>query len=106
MLNFCPVCKSLLMLKEEQGRTIGYCACGFKRTSGIELNSSEKNKKQAKGQGILGEDINQGFEHKCKKCSHNYAEIQELGEILNNESTVTLYKCKKCGNVERETSKF
>ena len=106
MLNFCPVCKSLLLMKEEGGKTIGYCNCGFKRTGGIELGSSEVSKKEVSGEGVLGGNINEGYEHKCKKCGHMYAEFRELGEILNNESSVFLYICKKCGNTERETSKF
>jgi len=94
------------MIKEEGGKTIGYCKCGFKRTGGIEIGSSEVNKKEKKGEGVLGGNINEGYEHKCKKCGHPYAEFKELGEILNNESSVFLYTCKKCGHTERETSKF
>jgi DNA-directed RNA polymerase subunit M/transcription elongation factor TFIIS len=94
------------MIKEEEGKTIGYCKCGFKRTGGVEINSSEVSKKKVNGEGVLGEDINEGFEHKCRKCGWRYAEFKELGEILNSESSVVLYTCKKCGHTERETSKF
>jgi len=42
-MEFCPVCKSLLLIKEENGKNIGYCSCGFKRMSGVEISSSETN---------------------------------------------------------------
>jgi len=44
MIQFCPVCGKILQLKEENGKNIGFCVCGFKRTSGYELSASEKGK--------------------------------------------------------------
>lgn len=104
MLQFCPVCKNLLMIKEEKGKSIGYCSCGFKRAAGIDISSSEieKNEKMKKSTAVASEDKLMGFEHECSKCGHGIAEIKELGEVLDNESSVNLYKCKKCGHVERE----
>jgi DNA-directed RNA polymerase subunit M/transcription elongation factor TFIIS len=91
------------MIKEENGKPIGYCKCGFKRTAGIEISASEKNSNKVKGAGVLGEDESVGLNHKCKKCGHDTADFVELGEILNNEASVFLYKCRKCGYTERET---
>ena len=54
-LEFCPVCKKLLQIKNENGKNIGFCSCGFKRTSGIELTSSEKgdDKVVKVGEGVM-----------------------------------------------------
>lgn len=108
MLEFCPVCKRLLQVKEENGKTIGYCSCGFKRMSGINLSSVDKNEDKKdfskRGEGVVSNEFeNSGVLHKCKKCGHEYAEITDLGERTISESNVYLYKCLKCGNVDRES---
>ncbi|MDP2925496.1 MAG: hypothetical protein Q8N99_03935 [Nanoarchaeota archaeon] len=105
VLEFCPVCKSLLKLKEENGKTIGYCSCGFKRTSGIDLSSVDKEKKSTIRAGgvISNQDNIEGFDHICKKCSHDKAEVMDLGENSTNESNIYLYRCLKCGNIERQS---
>ena len=58
VLQFCPVCRNLLQLKEENGKIIGFCNCGFKRMGGVEISLSEKNKVKVndKGQGIIEKD--------------------------------------------------
>ena len=60
MIQFCPVCKKILQLKEENGKNIGFCSCGFKRTSGYELSTSEKgeNKIVAVGEGVIKDNKN------------------------------------------------
>jgi len=56
-MEFCPVCKKLLQVKNENGKNIGFCSCGFKRMSGIEITSSEKgnNKVISTGEGVIEE---------------------------------------------------
>lgn len=106
-LQFCPVCRGLLQLKEENGKTIGFCSCGFKRYSGIELTSIDKveNKIAFKGEGVCSnEDFSFGEKHECKKCGCDSADMMDLGERLTNESNVYIYRCKKCGNITRSSN--
>lgn len=56
VLQFCPVCRNLLQLKEENGKVMGFCSCGFKRMSGVEISLIEKNKINEKGQGVIEKD--------------------------------------------------
>lgn len=105
MLTFCPVCKSLLSIKKEGYKSIGYCSCGFKRTEGIELSSSEINQNKVGETNVVNQEDSEGFSHKCSKCGNNQADVTDLGEILNSEASVCLYKCRKCGNVDRETGR-
>jgi len=58
MIQFCPVCGKILQLKEENGKSIGICSCGFKRMSGYDLNTSEKgsNKVVSTGEGFIEEE--------------------------------------------------
>ena len=69
------------------------------------ISFSEKIERIEKGEGILNseqEEIHQGFPHKCKKCEHDFAEVVDLGISYSDESSVILFRCKKCGNVERD----
>jgi hypothetical protein len=58
MIQFCPVCGKILQLKEENGKNIGFCICGFKRTSGYDLSTSEKGEDKVItiGEGFVEED--------------------------------------------------
>jgi len=108
MLQFCPVCKNLLQIKNEGDKSIGFCSCGFKRTGGIILEADDNtNKHEEKGAGFVSENQNiSGVEHICKKCGYNQAEVSE---IAANEANIFIYKCLKCKHSEREvqgSSKF
>lgn len=58
MIQFCPVCKRILQIKEENGRNIGFCSCGFKRMSGYELSAIEKGEDKIIkiGEGVIEKD--------------------------------------------------
>lgn len=102
MLDFCPMCKKILVLGEWKGRKVGKCSCGFIRTSGINLEGEDKEELDKRGSGIIENNNREGFSFLCSKCGHDKAEVRELGEILGNEKSVTLFTCLKCGDVERK----
>jgi DNA-directed RNA polymerase subunit M/transcription elongation factor TFIIS len=101
MLEFCPVCKKILELGEWKGKKVGKCPCGFIRTLGFSLENEEKMDNAQLGSGVLQNNLSEGFNFSCKKCGHNKAEAKELGEILGNEKSVTLFTCMNCGSAER-----
>lgn len=109
VLEFCPVCKNLLQIKEENGKKIGYCSCGFKRMSGIDLSSVDKSDMDnlKSGEGVVSDkNIGESVDKVCKKCGYDKAEVAEL---QSGESTIFIYTCLKCKAVEREvqgSSKF
>ncbi len=102
MLEFCPLCKKILELAEWKGKQIGKCSCGFMRTSGINIQREESISETKIGFGISEINKGEGFNFSCKKCGHNLSDAKDLGEILGNEKSVTLFTCLKCGNVERK----
>jgi len=101
MLEFCPSCKRLLQFGEWKGKQVGKCECGFIRTVGINIQSEEKSNLQEIGSGVLENNFKDGFNFSCKKCGHDKADVRDMGEILGNEKSVTLFTCLKCGSVER-----
>jgi DNA-directed RNA polymerase subunit M/transcription elongation factor TFIIS len=103
-MDFCPVCKRLLILKEERGAMIGSCSCGFKRTCGINISSEENNdlKSSLIGEGVVSEfnDSRDGFFRICSKCGFDKA---SAFQITSNESEVTIFKCLKCNYSVRQS---
>ncbi|MFA5259256.1 MAG: hypothetical protein WC979_07050 [Candidatus Pacearchaeota archaeon] len=57
MIQFCPVCRKILQIKEEDGKSVGFCSCGFKRV-GYELSASEKGEDKVItiGEGVVEND--------------------------------------------------
>ena len=97
-MEFCDNCGKPLKVKGK----IAICSCGFiKEVSPV--HCSEKITQPAeKGKGILKKQTEKGFPHICKECGHEFADIVDLGASYSDESNVYLFKCKKCGNVERD----
>jgi DNA-directed RNA polymerase subunit M/transcription elongation factor TFIIS len=99
------MCRGLLMLKEENGKNIGICKCGFKRTAGISISGEEKNSINSLitiGTGVaIDNNISTiGFFKVCEKCGFDKA---EAFQITSNESEITIFKCLRCGKSIRQS---
>jgi len=101
MLQFCPVCKSLLQLRNEDGKNILFCSCGFKRYN-FDLETSDKGKNKFRGEGVAKDNNEWGVDFICKKCGFKKAELIDLGERATNENGVYIFKCLRCGYSERK----
>lgn len=99
-MEFCKRCGKLLKIKENKAE----CNCGFSKASDSKVSSTEKIRKSKKrGKGIAKKErTRKGFPHECKKCGHQYSEVTDLGAPYSDEANVYLFKCNKCGYVERE----
>jgi len=97
---FCKSCGRILQLKENNNVVI--CICGFANEAS-EVSFSQKGEKKEKiGKGVYKEAKSLGFPHTCKKCGHERCDISDLGVFYGDEANIYLYKCKKCGYVERQ----
>lgn len=104
MIQFCPVCKKLLEIKNENDKNIFLCNCGFKRILGVELSSAEIQTNISKGAGIINENILiEGINHICRKCGHNQAEIIDTASRVAEEANLCIFRCLKCNHKERES---
>ena len=104
-MEFCNKCGKILLIKIKNEKKIGICSCGFTKEIISESHSYEKIKSPIKrGKGILKqEDDAKGFPHKCKKCGHDNADVEDLGASYSDEASIHLFKCKKCGHVDRQS---
>jgi len=96
------MCKRLLVLGEWRGKQVAKCECGFIRTSGLSAFGEEENKVSQIKVGVVSEDNEDGVSFVCEKCGGDKASVKDLGEILGNEKSVTLFTCLSCGNVKRK----
>ena len=78
--NECPKCMVGMRPKEdESGEVFLVCAiCGYKRK------------------------LENVTERVCTECGYGKATMNYIGVIIGDEQPVTLYRCLKCGHVERE----
>ena len=105
---FCKTCGSLLKPKTTPyGK---WLACPEGHPQG-ELNQ-DKNIISSKNPNLgkkikVSDGINHlaVFDHKCKKCGYDKAEILELSASYSDEDNVTKMKCGKCGFVEQMEGK-
>ncbi|MCL5430374.1 MAG: hypothetical protein M1504_02765 [Candidatus Marsarchaeota archaeon] len=77
--NMCPKCGIACNFREEDGKV--YMACGH-----CDYKSEFKNYTV----------------HECKECGYDKAIITFYGVIIGDEPPLQLYKCLKCGFVDRE----
>ena len=99
---FCPKCGKIM--KHKEGKL--FCDCGFE-TPIVEVSSKEKMKNEAisfKTDDSLSESAT--YPHKCNKCGYDKAEIADIPPSYSDADSLILYKCGKCGHVQREKIHF
>lgn len=101
---FCGMCGAILTAygKHEQMYDV-VCSCGHVNQLHKKLEAGEKAPRQeTKGSGIATQLKSAGFPHTCKKCGFGFCEPTQLNPSYSDESDILLFKCKKCGFVERQ----
>jgi DNA-directed RNA polymerase subunit M/transcription elongation factor TFIIS len=85
---FCDKCQSFELVKTEN-------------SSG--MVSNEKIEKQEERGAGISKDENEfaNYNHICKKCGYNKAQIIDMGIFYSDEDNLILLKCGKCGFCER-----
>jgi DNA-directed RNA polymerase subunit M/transcription elongation factor TFIIS len=62
----------------------------------------EKFKHNDRAEGVVKEkDVFADYNHKCKRCGYNKAEVFDLGAQYSDENELIMLKCGKCGYTER-----
>lgn len=101
-IPFCPQCGKLLSLEIEGKEAFGKCTCGFRKEI-KDISFPEKGvREEEKGEGAAKDIEMSGWPHVCEKCGYGECDITEYGPFYSDESSIILYKCKKCGYTERQ----
>ncbi|HLD05382.1 MAG TPA: hypothetical protein VJG90_06700 [Candidatus Nanoarchaeia archaeon] len=98
-MNFCASCGAIL--KPEKGRGSVICPCGHIQM--LEVKQTTEQFKQKAPIEVLHDGINPmaSYDHKCKKCGFEKAQLVSKGIWISDESEVVEFACGKCGYHER-----
>ncbi|MEI6849462.1 MAG: hypothetical protein WCK29_00325 [archaeon] len=102
---FCDACGKIWKFEKENDKIIAKCECGFsKEFQDFPVYSEKIKEKEYVGEGVIKEhnEINEGIDHTCPKCSHNKCEAALVAAHYSDESDLIFYRCKKCSYVERQ----
>lgn len=100
MINFCPRCNKILMPIKGEDYTYVECSCGFKERIYSETISEKVSNEQV-GEGVGEGNLFASYDHICKKCGHDKAEVIDMGIFISDEDNLILIRCGKCGHTER-----
>lgn len=108
-MMFCPKCGSLLKTKQEKGKTIKYCTCGYSSKIKDEDTATISESVEQKDDDIEVVDKNSTEIHPltevtCPKCGHDKAYYWLKQTRAGDESETKFYKCEKCGHTWRDYS--
>lgn len=110
-MDFCPDCKSRLKKRIEEEQTIMECSkCNY--TQPLEKNKKTESIEKIKSYPRINDEnpikvldapsFGPTVDYKCKKCGYDKAYQGEIRPTFSNdEQSIILYKCVKCGKTER-----
>jgi len=113
MVEFCPDCGKPLQHRkviDEFREGVGFfvfCSCGYSNTISTPLSHNQViPAKEELGKGVLDpKDLlstdDEGFPHNCSKCGHGWSDVHDLGIQYSDESSIHVFRCRKCGHTER-----
>ena len=104
MVTFCPKCGSILMPKQERGKTVVVCKCGYRETAGEQAGKITESVKAPKPVSVIEEEvsIHPLVEETCPKCKHGKARFWTLQTRSADEPETRFYQCEKCKHTWRE----
>lgn len=104
---FCPKCGSLLKAKQEKGKTIMYCSCGFTNKNVEATEIKETIKSNDKEIEIIHNDEDNMLpliDIECSKCGHGKAYYWLVQTRAGDEPETKFLKCQKCKYTWRDYS--
>jgi len=107
-IKFCKQCGGILRVQQiDDKKSYLFCDnCGsfelIKPANNQDVSFSEKIGKTEKGAGIkFAKDQPASYPHVCKKCGYDKAQALHLGIFYSDEDNLILFRCGKCGYIER-----
>ena len=106
-MHFCDKCGKIMKVESNAGLSTASCGCGHYKFVNSGLIMKNKGEiKLDKGKGIADEHNSapaEGkFPHDCSKCGNDECYVKDLGTFFSDESCIYLFKCTKCGHVDRQ----
>ena len=73
-------------------------SCSFIDQGELVTKEEIKQEEERKEGIVKDKNIFADYEHTCKECGHNKAQIIERQPYISDEDTLTFIKCGKCGH--------
>jgi len=105
---FCPKCGSLLKSKEEKGKRILFCSCGFtnKDIDKVEITETVASANK-EVEVISSDDTHEALpliDADCPKCKHKKARYWLQQTRAGDEPETKFLRCDKCKHTWRDYS--
>ncbi|MDE1833688.1 MAG: hypothetical protein KGH58_04700 [Candidatus Micrarchaeota archaeon] len=106
-MRFCPECDAKLVNRRVDGTEPSLvCArCGYRsgESGGLKLRTDSAETGPSESLAVKDQSMSlASVEHNCSKCGYGKAYTDEIKPSkMNDEQGVMVYKCGRCGNVER-----
>ncbi|MGM5481119.1 MAG: transcription factor S [Nanobdellota archaeon] len=107
-MMFCPKCGSLLKTKQQKGKPVKYCSCGY--TGKLKEDEAKISEAvEQKNNEIEVVDKNSVAVHpltdaECPKCGHDKAYYWLKQTRAGDEPETKFFKCEKCDYTWRDYS--
>ena len=105
---FCPKCGSILKSKDEKGKRVLFCSCGFVKKDVEDVEIKESVKKTDKDVEVVSDDDDNKsltlVDADCPECGHKKAYFWMIQTRAGDEPETKFYKCQKCNHVRRDYS--
>jgi len=101
-MKFCPKCKSILLPKKQNDKTVFACHCGHSEEGNMKFTEAVKEEK--KEIGIVEKEVETLpiVTAKCPHCNHTEAYNWEIQTRAGDEAATQFFRCKKCNHTWRE----
>jgi transcription factor S len=106
-MMFCPKCGSLLKMKNEKGKNIMFCGCGYSSKDSGKVELKEKVNNEPDKIDIVDsqeDSLLPETDAECPKCKFNKAAFWTVQTRAGDEPETKFLKCKKCSYTWRERS--
>lgn len=106
-MKFCPDCEAKLVTRRVEGAqpSLVCIKCGYKsgEASRLKLRTDSAERESSASLAVKDQSMSlASVDHSCAKCGYGKAYTDEIKPSrMNDEQGVMVYKCGRCGNVER-----
>ncbi|MBD3253377.1 hypothetical protein GF386_06595 [Candidatus Pacearchaeota archaeon] len=104
-MKFCKKCNSIM--KPVDNNILQCVSCDYQEDGELISKESIPGKTEIK-KDVIEDRGNEfaNYEHKCKKCGFDKAQIVEREPYITDEDTLLFLKCGKCGFMENLSRKI
>lgn len=104
---FCPKCGSIMIPKNDNGKKILSCSCGYKDKEIEKATMKEEVKQDAQEIEVVDDSVDDKRlpiteDYECPKCKHGRAYFWTVQTRAGDEPETKFMKCEKCKHTWRD----